>query len=284
MFYPGNAPQLDAEVAELLDGVENFEPRLGYPKALIVPHAGYIYSGPVAARAYDELPPRAGIVKRVVLHRAVAPRRGPRPGAARTRTAFETPLGRVPMDAEAVATLADLQQVVRARRRTRTSTRSRCSCRSCRRCSASFRWCRSPSATAITEEVAQVIDRLWGGPETLFVISSDLSHYHSYDEAQAHRRRDARARSQALAVDLNHEEACGATPTQRPARGRRAARDFRSPSCSTSQFGRHRRRQGPRGGLFGVRRVRGTRRRRRADAGRTLLEIAREARSPTASA
>jgi len=53
MFYPGNAPQLEAEVAELLDGVENFEPRLGYPKALIVPHAGYVYSGPIAARCWE---------------------------------------------------------------------------------------------------------------------------------------------------------------------------------------------------------------------------------------
>ncbi len=67
MFYPGNAPQLAAEVGELLDGVENFEPKLGYPKALIVPHAGYIYSGPIAARAYDELAAARGLVKRAVL-------------------------------------------------------------------------------------------------------------------------------------------------------------------------------------------------------------------------
>ena len=66
-FYPGDPRQLAAEVEELLDGVEHFEPRMGHPKALIVPHAGYIYSGPVAAAAYDELLPARGIVKRVVL-------------------------------------------------------------------------------------------------------------------------------------------------------------------------------------------------------------------------
>ena len=56
-FYPGDPRQLAADVDELLDGVEQFEPRMGHPKALIVPHAGYIYSGPVAAAAYDELAP-----------------------------------------------------------------------------------------------------------------------------------------------------------------------------------------------------------------------------------
>src|SRR5581483_52726 len=65
--------------------------------------------------------------------------------------------------------------------------------------------------TAGVEEVAQVLERLWGGPETLVVISTDLSHYHAYEEA---RRIDAGtvARIAAFATDLDHEEACGATP------------------------------------------------------------------------
>jgi AmmeMemoRadiSam system protein B len=111
MFYPGDPRQLAAEVEELLDSVEQFEPRMGHPKALIVPHAGYIYSGPVAAAAYDELSAARGIVKRVVLlgpvHRV--PVRGLALPAAE---GFETPLGRVPIDAAARASLADLAQVV----------------------------------------------------------------------------------------------------------------------------------------------------------------------------
>src|SRR5574341_1772261 len=68
MFYPGDARALSAEVDDLLGGVEQLAaPRLGFPKALVVPHAGYIYSGPVAARAYDELGPARGTVRRVVL-------------------------------------------------------------------------------------------------------------------------------------------------------------------------------------------------------------------------
>ena len=67
MFYPGDARALAAEVDDLLGGVEQIAPRLGYPKALVVPHAGYIYSGGVAARAYDELAAARGSVRRVVL-------------------------------------------------------------------------------------------------------------------------------------------------------------------------------------------------------------------------
>ena len=95
-FYPRDARELDRDIAEMLDGVENLAPRFGHPKALIVPHAGYLYSGPVAARAYDELAAARGVVKRVVLlgpvHRV--PVRGlALPGVE----AFDTPLGRIAM-------------------------------------------------------------------------------------------------------------------------------------------------------------------------------------------
>src|SRR5690349_19639917 len=112
-FYPRNPQQLAEELGELFDGVENLEPRLGYPKALIVPHAGYIYSGPVAARAYDELAAARGVVRRVVLlgpvHRV--PVRGLAvPGSQ----AFATPLGTIALDTEAIATLRGLPQVVQS--------------------------------------------------------------------------------------------------------------------------------------------------------------------------
>src|SRR5258706_9616212 len=110
-FYPGNPGQLAADIDELLDGVEQFEPRMGHPKALIVPHAGYIYSGPVAAAAYDELAAARGLVKRVVLLGPV--HRVPVRGLALPACdGFETPLGRVPIDRAACASLARLKQVV----------------------------------------------------------------------------------------------------------------------------------------------------------------------------
>ena len=66
-FYPAEPRALLSDVGEMLDGVEVFAPRLGFPKAVIAPHAGYIYSGPIAAHAYDALGPGRGIVQRVVL-------------------------------------------------------------------------------------------------------------------------------------------------------------------------------------------------------------------------
>ena len=179
------------------------------PKALIVPHAGYIYSGPVAARAYDELAAARGIIKRVVL---IGPSHyvAGRGLALPECDAFETPLGRVRLDAEAIATLADLKQVVRSSAAHAQEHSLEVQLPFLQKVLGDFSLVPIAAGAALTEEVMQVIVRLWGGPETLFVISTDLSHYHSYDEAK---RIDGATleRIEALAVDLNYEEACGAT-------------------------------------------------------------------------
>ena len=111
MFYPGEHTSLARELLGMLDETRGAPLVAGFPKGLIVPHAGYIYSGNVAAQAYALLRPAIGIVKRVVLlgpcHR-VAVRGLALPEAA----AFETPLGRVDVDTEAAAALKGLQQVV----------------------------------------------------------------------------------------------------------------------------------------------------------------------------
>ena len=209
MFYPGNAPQLDAEVAELLEGVGSFEPKLGFPKALIVPHAGYMYSGQVAARAYDELAPARGIVKRVVLF-------GPSHYVAGRGLAvplcdyFETPLGHIPIDREALRSLADLKQVVPSDPAHAQEHSLEVQLPFLQKVLGEFSLVPVSAGAATTGEVAEVLERLWGGPETLIVISTDLSHYHAYDEA---RRIDGATlgRIQELATDLSHDEACGAT-------------------------------------------------------------------------
>jgi AmmeMemoRadiSam system protein B/AmmeMemoRadiSam system protein A len=209
MFYPGNAAQLAAEVAELLDGVENFEPKLGFPKALIVPHAGYIYSGAVAARAYDELAAARGVVKRVVLlgpSHYVSGRGLAIPSSAY----FETPLGTIRLDMEALHSLADLKQVVRSDPAHAQEHSLEVQLPFLQKVLGEFSLVPLSVGAATTEEVAQVLERLWGGQETLIVISTDLSHYHAYDEAK---RIDGAtlARIRELATNLNHDEACGAT-------------------------------------------------------------------------
>jgi AmmeMemoRadiSam system protein B/AmmeMemoRadiSam system protein A len=209
-FYPGAAGALAEEVSGLLGSVEPRAPATGWPKALIVPHAGYVYSGPVAAHAYRELENARSSVRRVVLlgpaHRV--PVRGlALPGD----DAFDTPLGRVAVDADAVRALAGLPQVLTSRAAHAHEHSLEVQLPFLQRTLDTFSLVPLVVGMATREEVAEVIERLWGGPETLIVLSSDLSHYHPYDEA---RRIDAATleRIAALATDLDPDEACGAVP------------------------------------------------------------------------
>src|SRR4051812_16071408 len=210
MFYPGDAQSLSAELEELLGGVEQREPRLGFPKALVVPHAGYIYSGSVAARAYDELAAARGIVSRVVMlgpvHRVAV-----RGLAIPTDEAFATPLGTIPIDRAALEAVRDLPQVVASDSAHLQEHALEVQLPFLQRQLGSFALAPFAVGDASVQEVAQVIDRLWGGPETLIVISTDLSHYHSYAEARQIDRSTV-TRIARFATDLDHDEACGATP------------------------------------------------------------------------
>ena len=210
MFYPGEPRALAAELDDLLGGVPHLEPRLGFPKALIVPHAGYIYSGEIAARAYDELAPARGIVRRVVLlgpvHRV--PVRGLAiPGA----DAFATPLGSVPIDRDALRAVQDLPQVVASDAAHALEHSLEVQLPFLQKVLGAFTLVPFAVGTASVPEVAAVLERLWGGPETLIVVSTDLSHYHAYDEAK---RIDGGTleRVRGCATDIDHDEACGATP------------------------------------------------------------------------
>ena len=208
-FYPRDPEALTREVAGLLDGVENLAPRFGHPKALIVPHAGYVYSGPIAARAYDELGAARGVVRRVVLlgpvHRV--PVRGlALPGAE----AFETPLGRVPVDIEGVRLLRPLKQVGESRAAHAMEHSLEVQVPFLQAQLGEFSLLPLAVGDARPQDVREVLERVWGGPETLIVVSTDLSHYHDYDEARAIDRATL-ARIASFAGDINHEEACGAT-------------------------------------------------------------------------
>jgi MEMO1 family protein len=209
-FYPASPRELTREVDDMLghSAGGGFAP--GFPKALIVPHAGYVYSGSVAAEAYDRLRPGRGIVRRVVLlgpcHRV--PVRGlALPDAA----AFATPLGQVPIDREAIESLAGLPQVVVSSAVHAEEHALEVQLPFLQRVLGEFSLVPLAVGAATPEQVAEVIDRLWGGPETLIVISSDLSHYHPYEEACTIDRGTARAILD-FSTDIDHEQACGATP------------------------------------------------------------------------
>jgi len=210
MFYPGEPKALDAELDDLLGGVDQPAPRLGFPKALIVPHAGYIYSGQVAARAYDEVAPARGMVRRVVMlgpsHRV--PVRGLAvPGAQ----AFATPLGAVPLEREALRAVQDLPQVVTSDAAHALEHSLEVQLPFLQQVLGDFMLLPLAVGEATADEVAAVLEQVWGGDETLIVISSDLSHF--LPDAAA-RKVDGGTVDAILALDphLNHEQACGATP------------------------------------------------------------------------
>ena len=109
VFYPGSQRALKGDVDEMLRQARRA--RLRSPKAIIAPHAGYIYSGPVAASVYAPLADLRGKVKRVVL---LGPtHRVPIDGlAVPSSEAFATPLGNVPIDRQAIASIEDMAQIV----------------------------------------------------------------------------------------------------------------------------------------------------------------------------
>jgi AmmeMemoRadiSam system protein B/AmmeMemoRadiSam system protein A len=210
MFYPEDARELAEEVAAHLDRTEETPQAPGFPKALIVPHAGYVYSGPVAASAYDLLRPARGIVRRVVM---LGPcHRVPVRGLALPRaSSFATPLGRIPVDAEALRAIRNLPQVVESAATHAEEHALEVQLPFLQRVLGDFSLVPLVVGDAAPGEVAEVLDRLWGGVETLIVISSDLSHYHAYDRAREIDRATVRA---ILDFDsgISHGQACGATP------------------------------------------------------------------------
>lgn len=207
-FYPGNAGELSTTIRVLLDEAcpQDGPP----PKALIVPHAGYIYSGPVAAAAYARLRPYRRLYTRVILlgpcHR-VAVR-----GLALSRAdAFRTPLGDVPLDREAIATL-DMPEVKFMDIAHELEHCLEVHLPFLQAVIESFSLVPLVVGDVAAETVSRVIDTLWGGPETLIVVSSDLSHYLSYDGARASDEATCQAIENLHAASIDHDDACGATP------------------------------------------------------------------------
>jgi AmmeMemoRadiSam system protein B len=213
-FYPGNARTLGAEVGGMLAHAKVQEVQGAAPKALIVPHAGYVYSGPVAASAYAALRESAMAIRRAIRRVVIF---GPAhrvwvPGlAAPSADLFETPLGRVPVDREAIASVAHLPQVEVNDAAQAEEHSLEVQLPFLQSVLDDFTIAPFVVGGATPAQVAEVMERLWGGPETLIVVSSDLSHYLPYAEARQIDRATADdiLRRHALA---HHEQACGATP------------------------------------------------------------------------
>jgi AmmeMemoRadiSam system protein B/AmmeMemoRadiSam system protein A len=208
LFYAASPATLAHDVDAALVQARQVSP--APPKALIVPHAGYVYSGAIAAAGYASLRAAASTIRRVVV--AGPCHRVPIDGlAVPTVDAFQTPLGRVLVDRDAIAVIERLPHVVRSDAAHAHEHAIEVQLPFLQRVLTSFAIVPIAVGDAQPEDVARVLERLWGGPETLILVSSDLSHYHPYAEA---RERDAATLRRILDLDprLGHGQACGATP------------------------------------------------------------------------
>lgn len=204
-FYPAATEGLAQLVENLLDGGPS--PQGVCPKALIVPHAGLVYSGPTAALGFRELSPCAEEIQRVVL---IGPaHRVPLSGLAYPHwDRFATPLGTVSVDQAAISALTRLPQVHGNDEAHRWEHSLEIQLPFLQRVLANFKIVPLLVGRTNAEAVAEVIEFLWGGPETVIVVSSDLSHFHTYENAS---RIDHRTAEKILerSATLNHEQACG---------------------------------------------------------------------------
>lgn len=210
-FYPGQESILSRDVRALLSTARSHAGGpVPVPKAIIVPHAGYVYSGSTAALAYARLAAGRVTIRRVVLlgpvHRV--PVRGlALPGV----DFFATPMGHIEIDHEAVATVSRLPQVVVSHAAHAMEHSLEVQLPFLQSVLDDFRILPLAVGDASASEVAQVLDTVWGGPETLIVVSSDLSHFLPYRQAQLVDEQTVQAILD-LKGSLTHEQACGGTP------------------------------------------------------------------------
>jgi MEMO1 family protein len=208
-FYPGNPQKLRAEVAALMAEAPGYSG--GRPAALIAPHAGYIYSGRVAATAFAALHEIAESIGRIIVI-------GPahyvafRGIAVPTVNAFETPLGRVTLDRNAIAALTDLPFLVQADVPHAPEHALEVELPFLQMLLGDFVLVPLLVGDATPRQVAEVLARLWDGPRTLIVISSDLSHYHDYETARCLDAATAALIEGGAWSELRSGNACGFLP------------------------------------------------------------------------
>ena len=207
MFYPANPDVLRDMIEQ--DLAQATAPSVASaPKVLIVPHAGYIYSGPIAASAFVLLKPYRHLIKRVVI---IGPshRVGFNGVAISSADDFDTPLGLIPIDKEAQAKLSEIAGVHIMDEAHAAEHSLEVQLPFLQFILDKFTIVPIVAGDADTQLIAKIIETLWGGPETLILISSDLSHFHQYQTA---RQLDQTTTQAILDLDVNaidSQHACG---------------------------------------------------------------------------
>jgi len=213
LFYPEDPNELLLTVDTLLDQADTPEPTAAAPRAIIAPHAGYIYSGPTAATAYRLIRAHRREYKRVALF-------GPSHRIAFAGLAvpdsdsFRTPLGDIALDTTAIEQLLQLPQVNRLEQAHSQEHSLEVQLPFLQRALDEFTLIPVVVGNASDADVAAAIQTIWNDEHTLIVISSDLSHYHDYATAQRMDRRTSEAIVALQGDQIDYEDACGRTPVK----------------------------------------------------------------------
>ena len=210
LFYPSTADDLKSTLDDLMRSADAAPPER--PLALIAPHAGYQYSGPIAANAYATLGPWAEQIDRVVVL-APSHRVGFRGIATSSADVFRTPLGDIPVDRVAIKQLRTLPGVLALDDAFAQEHALEVQLPFLQTVLADFELVPLVVGDADSEDVSRVIDTLLS-PETLVVVSSDLSHFLDYGGCQQ-RDRSTTARIEKMEADeIGPYDACGAFPVR----------------------------------------------------------------------
>jgi len=215
-FYSGHSQALADTIHTLLTNATDIQPQIKSakhslpPKAIVVPHAGYIYSGQTAAIAYTKLAEWRNSIKRVILLGPV--HRVPVNGLALPEVdAFTTPLGEVKLDKAAIASIRGMKQVVISYPAHAQEHSLEVQLPFLQTVLDDFKLVPLAVGDATPAEVADVLDALWGGPETIIVVSSDLSHFLPYSAAKEVDKSTVKTILN-MQETLTHHQACGSTP------------------------------------------------------------------------
>ncbi len=181
------------------------------PKAVIAPHAGYMYSGPIAGSALAPLQNQAETLRRIVL---IGPsHRVPFEGVACcSARAYLTPLGTVPVDTEALTALAKLPFVQVHDEAHAYEHSLEVELPFLQLMLKDFTLVPLVVGNTLPGDVATALELIWGGPETAIVVSSDLSHYLTYHAAQKLDQQTAQAIEQLDGPSIHEDQACGRLP------------------------------------------------------------------------
>ncbi|MGD2118281.1 MAG: AmmeMemoRadiSam system protein B [Chromatiales bacterium] len=208
-FYTADPEELKQQIHQFLDQADRASG--SPPKAIIAPHAGYIYSGPVAANAYQLVREQRDVIRRVVIL-APAHRYGFYGIAYSSADYFRTPLGDIPVDQQALASVAGLDFVQPLEQAFNGEHALEVHLPFLQSVLQDFEIVPFIVGDASAEQVAQLLEQLWGGDETLIVISSDLSHFHDYETARSLDRRTSDAIEKLDFESIHYEDACGRNP------------------------------------------------------------------------